>query len=147
MSTDAAVVKSDRPLDPSERIAEVLFGLIMELTFTCTISAAEAGRQDIRTMLFAALGCYVVWGVIDAVLYLMGSLAARGQCILTLLSVRGAASAQDGQRIIAGALPPVVASVLQPEELERLRQRLNGLPEPPARPRLTKEEWKGAAGV
>src|SRR5213080_2085436 len=107
MSNGPAATKSDRPLEPVERIAEALFGLIMVLTFTCSISVAEPGREDVRTMLIGALGCNLVWGVIDAVLYLMSCLAERGTGIATLRSVQGAATQQDGQRIIAGALPSV----------------------------------------
>ena len=51
-----------RLLDPMERTFEILFGLIMVLTFTCSFSVAEAGRQDIRNMLLAALGCNLAWG-------------------------------------------------------------------------------------
>jgi len=58
---DGAAVGSKRALEPSERIAEVLFGLIMVLTFTGSLSIAEAGRDDIRAMLIGALGCNVAW--------------------------------------------------------------------------------------
>ena len=61
-----------RVLDPSERLAEVLFGLIMVLTFTGSLSIAEAGREDIRAMLIGAVGCNIAWGIIDGVFYLMG---------------------------------------------------------------------------
>jgi hypothetical protein len=134
------------PLEPVERISEALFGLIMVLTFTCSVSVATAG-SEIRTMLFGALGCNLVWGIIDAVLYLMASLAERGHGIDTLRSVRRAADPKHAQRIIANALPPVVASVLGTEDLERLRQQLNRLPEPPPRPHLGKADWLGALGV
>ena len=36
---------SPRVLEPSERISEVLFGLIMVLTFTGSLSVAEKGRD------------------------------------------------------------------------------------------------------
>jgi hypothetical protein len=55
-------------LDPTERLSEVLFGLIMVLTFTCSFSVATAGRADVKNMLIAALGCNLAWGIIDAVL-------------------------------------------------------------------------------
>ena len=35
-----------RALDPVDRVAEVLFGLIMVLTFTGSLSVAEAGRDE-----------------------------------------------------------------------------------------------------
>jgi hypothetical protein len=66
-----------RVLQPNERIAEVLFGLIMVLTFTGSLSVAEAGKQDVRAMLIGALACNLAWGVIDAVLYIMGCFAER----------------------------------------------------------------------
>ena len=69
--------RSTRVLDPSERTAEVLFGLIMVLTFTGTLSVAEAGRADVRAMLVGALGCNLAWGIIDGVLYLMGAFAEK----------------------------------------------------------------------
>ena len=50
---------------------------------------------------------------------------------MTFRAVRKAADPQKAQRLIADALPPVVASVLQPAELEAMRQRLQQLPEPP----------------
>jgi hypothetical protein len=98
-------------------------------------------------MLFGAFGCNLVWGIIDAVLYLMACLAERGRGIDTLRSLRRAADPQHAQRIIANALPPVVASVLGTEDLERLHQQLNRLPEPPSRPHLDLADWLGALGV
>jgi VIT family len=79
MSNGPAARKSDRPLEPVERISEALFGLIMVLTFTCSISIGESGREDVRTMLVGAFGCNLVWGVIDAILYLMACLAERAK--------------------------------------------------------------------
>ena len=64
-----------------------------------------------------------------------------------LLAVRHAADPQEGQRLIAGALPPTVASVLQPAELESVRVRIAQLPEPQPRARLGSEDWLGALGV
>ena len=88
-----------------------------------------------------------MWGVIDAVLYLMACLAERGTGIATLRSVRRAGSALEGQRIIAGALPPAVASALRPEDLERVRQQMNLMGEPPQRPRLDAGSWVAAFGI
>jgi hypothetical protein len=62
-------------LNPVERHGEVLFGLIMVLSFTCTLSVAEGGRTEVRTMLIAALGCNLAWGIVDAVMYLIAALA------------------------------------------------------------------------
>src|SRR3982751_1085024 len=99
---------SKRVLDPVERVSEVLFGLIMVLTFTGSLSVAEAGREDVRTMLIGALGCNIAWGIIDGVLYLMGSLADKGRALATLKAVRAATDPHQAQLRVADALPPVV---------------------------------------
>ena len=141
-------VKSTRHvLDPNERIAEVLFGLIMVLTFTGSLSVAEADRAEVRTMLIGALGCNLAWGVIDAVLYLMGSLSEKGTGLLAFRAVRRATDPNHAHRVIASALPSVIASVMTPAELETLHQRLKRLPEPSSRALPHKDDWLGALGV
>jgi len=144
---DDRIKSSKRVLEPSERISEVLFGLIMVLTFTGSLSVADAGRDDVRAMLVGALGCNLAWGIIDGVLYLMGSLAGKGRDLKTYRAVRKTSDPKKAQRLIAEALPSVVASVLQPTELEAMHQRLQKLPEPPERARLSGSDWRGAMGV
>lgn len=136
-----------RLLEPIDRVSEVLFGLIMVLTFTGTLSVADAGRDEVRTMLIGALGCNLAWGIIDGILYLMGCLAEATRGLRTLQSVRGAASTEHAHRVIAGALPAALASVIGPAELEVLHQRLKQLPEPPERVRLGRNDWLGAVSV
>jgi len=138
---------SQRVLEPAERISEVLFGLIMVLTFTGSLSVAEADRAEVRTMLIGALGCNIVWGIIDGVLYLMGCLAEKGRDLMILRALRNANDSQHAQRLIVAALPSVVAAVLQPSELEAMHQRLKQLPESPDLARLGKDDWLGAVGV
>lgn len=138
---------SRRLLEPQERLAEVLFGLIMVITFTGSLSVAEAGRDDVRTMIVGALGCNLAWGIIDGVLYLMGSLADRGRRLGTLRALRAAESSERAERLLAGALPPLVASVLEPAELAALCRRLRALPEPPPVARLTSGDLLSALAV
>jgi hypothetical protein len=144
---DTPVKSSKRVLDTHERISEVLFGLIMVLAFTGSLSVAEAGREDVRTMLIGALGCNLAWGIIDGVLYCMSSLAEKGRGLTILHSVRKAADPRKAHKLIASALPPLVASILQPAELDAIHQRLREMPEPPERAGLSREDWAGAVGV
>ena len=136
-----------RILEPMERITEVLFALIMVLTFTCSFGVAGAGREEVRTMLIGALGCNLAWGIIDAVFYLMGNFSALGQGILRLRALREATNPAHAHQIIAQALPPVVVSVLSSSELESMRQKLSELAGLPPRPRLRITDWLGALGV
>jgi VIT1/CCC1 family predicted Fe2+/Mn2+ transporter len=119
----------------------------MVLTFTGSLSVAEAGREDVRVMLIGAVGCNLAWGIIDAILYLMQALAEKGRAVMTFHAVRRATDPQHAQRLIASALPPVLASILEPAELASMHQRLNQLPEPPPRAWLGRNDWLGAVGV
>jgi hypothetical protein len=70
LMNEATIAKLDKggasdALDPVSRTSEILFGLIMVLSFTCSISAASVGREDIRELLISALGCNTAWGIID----------------------------------------------------------------------------------
>jgi hypothetical protein len=68
-----------RVLDPLERASEVLFGVIMVLTFTLSISVAESGRAETRAVLIGAIACNVAWGVVDAVMYVLANLTERAR--------------------------------------------------------------------
>src|SRR4029079_18328663 len=98
----------------SDWSSDVCSSDLMVLTFTGSLSVVEADRAEVRTMLIGALGCNIVWGIIDGVLYLMGCLAEKGRSLMIYRAVRKATDPQQAQRLIAAALPSVVASVLQP---------------------------------
>lgn len=138
--------KRQRILDPTERFSEVLFGLIMVLTFTGSLSVATGGREEVRTMLISAIGCNLAWGIVDAGFYLMAIMGLRGQGLLTLKRLRKAGS-EEAHGMIRDALPPIVASAVCPEDLETMRQRLAALPDLPARPRLSRDDFLGAVAV
>ena len=136
-----------RFLDPMERISEILFGLVMVLTITCSFSVGSGGRTEVHQMLIGALGCNIAWGVVDAVLYWLACFHARGQNIMALRAAREAKDPDEAYRVIADALPPVIASVTTSGELKAMRRKLQQLPEPPHCPHLTKDEWLAGLGV
>jgi hypothetical protein len=134
-------------LDPMERVSEVLFGLIMVLTFTCSFSVAGAGHREVKEMLLGALGCNLAWGIIDAVFYLMYRFSERGHGLVALRALRKTTDPAITHRIIADELPPLLASVLPEGEFEVMRQKLNQLPELPEHPWLAKDDWRAAVRV
>ena len=119
----------------------------MVLTFTGSLSITEAGREDVHAMLVGALGCNIAWGVIDGVFYLMGCLAERGRNVATYRAFVRAPDPLEARRLIAGVLPPVLASAIAPDEFDRMRQRLLDAGPPADVARLTGSDWRGAAGV
>jgi VIT1/CCC1 family predicted Fe2+/Mn2+ transporter len=68
-----------RVLDPVDRASEIVFGLLMALTFTGSVSVAGEGREEVRTMMGAALGCNLAWGLADAVMYLVATFVERAR--------------------------------------------------------------------
>ena len=144
---DMTIASSKRVLDPFDRVSEVLFGLIMVMTITGSLSIAEVGRDSIRATLLTALGCNFAWGIIDAILYLMESLADKGKGLALLKAVRGASDPAKASRLVAEALTPVLKSAVTPADLEILRQRVLALPTPPPVARLKRQDWIEALGV
>lgn len=136
-----------RVLSPDERANEVLFGLIMVMTFTGSLSVATADREAVREMLIGAVGCNVAWGIVDAAMYLLTTLALRGAEIDALRRVRSAASDEEARGLIVEALPESVGDMIQASEVAQLRARLGKLPEPPKRPWLGARDYLGALGV
>jgi len=136
-----------RVLDPLDRNAEILFGLFMVLTFTGTLSIATAGREEIRTMLLAAIGCNTAWGFVDGVMYVLRNLVSRGRQAAFIASVRAAVSPQMAHRLIAGEIR-ILSDSMQSADLERIRQLLLARPPADAGPvRLTMDDMRGALGV
>jgi hypothetical protein len=141
------VPRSGRVLDPVSRISEILFGLIMALTFTNAISAGAAGREEVKTLLLGAVACNVSWGLVDAVMFLMSALTERGRSLLLVSAVRRAATADESHGIISTAMPPLLASFLTRDDFEKMRLGLVGLRGLPAKRSLTEEDWLGALAV
>ncbi len=133
--TRSDVTRRRPVLEPTDRISEIVFGLIMATTFTGTLSAT-AGREDIRTMLIGAIGCNLAWGLVDAVMYVVTTLTERGRNLRFLQQVRATTQSAVAQRLIGETLPEALTRSLQPVEIDRLWAHLQSLPEPPRHPRL-----------
>jgi VIT1/CCC1 family predicted Fe2+/Mn2+ transporter len=149
MSTEYVVEKEvrDPVLSPVDRVSELLFGLFMALTFVGAVSVAEAGRQEIRAMFAAALGCNLAWGLADAVMYVIRTVTDRGRSLTLIRNVRAAADAETGRRLIESSLTHVAAGLVSKAEIERIRGRIVALPSVPERPTLTKNDLFAALGV
>ncbi len=118
-------------LSPVERLSEVIFGLIMALSFTGTLSVAESGREAIRTMLLGALGCNLAWGIVDGVMYVLTALVQRRRGLALFQAIRREPDAGRAHRLIADALPPLVAGTVGAPALEEVRRHLLGMREVP----------------
>jgi VIT1/CCC1 family predicted Fe2+/Mn2+ transporter len=132
-------------LDPIERASEAIFGVLMAMTFTGSLNAATAGREEIGTMLFTAIGCNIAWGLTDAVMYLVAAVVEKRRGVTLLRSVRQTTDLQAAHRMIADELPERFAGGAQEETLEAIRKALVAVPE--AKTTLTARDYKAALGV
>ena len=108
----------DRYLAPSDSLSEVLFGLIMTLTFTLGAGVLVREREGAaRELLAATIGCNIAWGIIDALMYLAGQRFERGRKARLRDAIRVAANEEEGARLIAGELGELLA--LMPEAGDR----------------------------
>ncbi len=130
-------VRQGAVLTPVDRIAEVLFGVIMVLTFTGAISAATAGRDDVAELLWAALGCNVAWGFVDAIMYLMNVVVERGYQIKVFSKLSRAESPEVSREIFRDEIQPIMVALLEDEEVDRLVVRMKKLPVPTKQHLLT----------
>ena len=86
----------DRYLDPADSLGEILFGLIMALTITLGARMLmQRSEVDARELVAAMVGCNVAWGIIDAVLYLIGSMFSRNRRIRFVQRLRIAKSESE----------------------------------------------------
>jgi hypothetical protein len=116
-------------LEPGERLGELLFGLVMVLTFTLGAGIELADREETRDLLIAALGCNVAWGIIDAALYLIGRLSERGRLHRLIHTLQASPETPRARELVDRELESRVPAMLSPslraavsqEVLERAR--------------------------
>ncbi len=135
-----------RYLEPSERMSELLFGLIMTLTFTLGASLViEEGPEATRELLISVIGCNIAWGIIDGLLYIFNAMYARGAPYRAALALRKRGPEISRQKLrehldqeYAGALTDRTKEAVCSELIQALSQLA------PERVRMTREDLWGA---
>lgn len=134
-------------LDPVDRVTEMLFGLFMALTFVGAISISNSQHEEVRSLLYAALGCNLAWGLVDAVMYLVRTIIQRDHLLTLLHSVRTAPDAGTGRQLIADELSHIMARLVSDTEIEAIRRRMLALPVMPLRPVVKGADLLAAAAI
>ena len=103
-------------------MGEILFGLIMTLTFTlgAGMIISEEGREGARQMLVAILGCNLAWGLIDGMFYVLGQLFERGRILRLRLKVQVAGSPDQARALVADELDELLVRVTEEGERRSL---------------------------
>lgn len=133
-------------LDPMDRLSEIIFGLLMALSFTGTMSASVAGGERVGSVLMAALGCNVAWGIVDGVMFVLASVIERVRGDSFAAAVRNLPLPQAQQAFLDN-MPSEARPIITEEEAGNLLRRIR---ERPIRPRsriLRPDDLKAASSI
>ncbi|WP_146909955.1 VIT1/CCC1 transporter family protein [Arenimonas daejeonensis] len=136
-----------RNLSDGERLGELLFGLIMTLTFTLTAGFVVGDDQDaVRELLIATIGCNIAWGIIDGGLMIIGNAFRRGQLALLGETLRSSDRPEQATSLVAAELGDMVDPLIPAERRETFYREIanhvrNKAPE---RSGMRADDWIGA---
>lgn len=134
-------------LDPVDSMAEILFGLIMVLSFTLAAGfVAGEGAGGVHDLLIATLGCNIAWGIIDGAMHIMTSIMQRGHRLRFIAAIQSAPDQATKRRIVAAEMEDSLAAHITAAEKESIHQTIISMASH-ARPhdvRVTREDWMGA---
>jgi VIT1/CCC1 family predicted Fe2+/Mn2+ transporter len=140
-------LRLERYLSPGDSLSEILFGLIMTLTFT--LGAGIFVREDpdaARELLIATVGCNIAWGLIDGLMYLAGQRFERGRRARLADAIRGEPDEERAVRLVAGEVDELLERVTEPSERASLYRNIVRSVREGAPPsvRLSREDLYGA---
>ncbi|MGH2898707.1 MAG: VIT1/CCC1 transporter family protein, partial [Solirubrobacteraceae bacterium] len=114
-----------KQLEPGESLGEILFGIIMTLTFTLGAGVMVRGDPDAaRELLIATIGCNIAWGIIDGALYVSGQVYERARLARLGDLVRRAATEDAAAAIVAEEFDELVGLTVAPAERDDLFLRM-----------------------
>jgi hypothetical protein len=145
-----------RYLDPVDRLAEVVYGVLIVLTFTLAYrgiesryGAPEGVATAVQRMLLAAIGCTIAWGLIDGVMYILTSVFERSQRQRLLVDIQRAPDERTAVTMVGETLEDTLGEVLTDEQRAQLSvaiyQRFRDVR--PKRIGVTRDDVLGAMAV
>jgi len=108
---------------PHDRLAEVICGLIMVLSFTAATSGAFEGTTP-HALLIAILGCNIAWGIVDGVTYILGNLMNRGARARLIQTLKRSPDDPNAAAVLASRLESAVGRLLTPSQAQQVHQWL-----------------------
>jgi hypothetical protein len=125
VSDTSAFSLASRHLEPGESLSELLFGLIMTLTFTLGAGLlVQEGPQAVRELLIATIGCNIAWGIIDGVFYINGQVFERARLARVGARIRSALDETDAAAIVERELADTLEMTVPEAERPVLYRRM-----------------------
>ena len=82
-------------------------------------------------------------GIVDAIMYLLNVLGARGRELKVAHGVRDAKTPEEARAVIADALPEALAEAMRAEDVAKVAERVRGM-QLPGRPSLRRDDFRAA---
>jgi VIT1/CCC1 family predicted Fe2+/Mn2+ transporter len=134
-------------LSPVERLSEWLYGTILVLTFTGTVRVAIQEEDSVRAILGAAVGCSLAWGIVDAIMFVVGRVVPRKRVAGLLAELRDSDSPAVIRRLAEETMPRGLTQVIRDDEWGSLRERFLRVPHESVRTGVTAQDLKGALAI
>lgn len=136
-----------RNLSHGERLGELLFGLIMTLTFTLTAGfVVGEDSAAVGELLKATIGCNIAWGIIDGGLMIVGRAFDRGRYARMGQAIRAGASEPESLAIVAEELDETLEPLAPLASRQQLYREVVAAvrANAPQRPGIRGEDWLAA---
>lgn len=111
----------NRYMTPENRLAEIICGLVMVLSFTTTTNAAFTDITP-QQLLIAVLGCNTAWGIVDGVTYILGNLLTRAHANRSLRRLQEARDAGEAGREINALIGEHIQEFISPENRREMQK-------------------------
>lgn len=146
-----------RFLDPLDLMVEGIYSVLIVLTFTLAVRAADSNEwlgeavasNFVMQLFWAALGCAVAWGIIDGFMYLLTCVFERGQERRLFRAIRNVGTEEEGIQTLAGELDDNLGNLASEEERRAiyaaLYARLRVAPPPQAG--FERADFAGGLGI
>ena len=131
MSTQHNQSFFERYLDPSDRLDELLFGLIMVLSITLGVGLATDEGGSTLLVALTIFGCNLAWGLIDGIMYIVTQLYDRSRKAQLIEALRSTNS--DAEQIatvgsvLDGELSPLTSEDERRSLYLEISRRLHGV--------------------
>jgi VIT1/CCC1 family predicted Fe2+/Mn2+ transporter len=116
----ATIVSPLTYLKPNESLSVFIAALIVVLSSTLAASTVSDGQEGASAALIAAIGVNAAWGLVNAVLYMMGRTFDSNRRLRLGRAIASAPDETAAVAAIGGELDPSLASVTQVEDRDWL---------------------------
>jgi hypothetical protein len=107
-------------VDPADRLAEMIFGLVMALGVTGAIRVG-GGDLDNSELFVSVLGCNMAWSIVDAVVLVIMRIFERGRRARVIREAREARDDAQAIRIIEEEVDRPLVEAMTPEERSQVQ--------------------------